>query len=70
MGCPASSVPSAYRAQLATTAADRATGPPVARLCRMTGSSHFGMRSELAAHRRASVSRTASFPNLSMRVSM
>jgi hypothetical protein len=42
IGWPCSSVPSAYRAQLATTAAERPISPPVASCWQMTGSSHFG----------------------------
>src|ERR1700733_6538226 len=57
IGWPCSSTPSAYRAQLATTAALRLISPPVASCWRTTGSSHFGIRSELCAHSRAMVSR-------------
>ena len=49
---PCSSTPSAYRAQLATIAAERRISPPLASCWRTTGSSHFGMRSELSAQRR------------------
>jgi hypothetical protein len=68
MGSPASSTPSAYRAQLATIAADRRTGLPDTRFARITGNSHFGMRSEESAHNRAMVSRTAGLANRSISV--
>jgi hypothetical protein len=66
IGSPCSSTPSAYRAHDATTSADRSISPPFSRLVRMTGTSHFGMRSELSAQSRASVSRTSGFANRSM----
>ena len=70
MGCPCSSTPSAYRAQLATTAAERSTSPPAASWWRITGRTHFGMRSELCAHRRATVSRTSGLEKRSISVSL
>ncbi|MGK5172311.1 hypothetical protein [Geodermatophilus sp. CPCC 205761] len=42
IGCPSSSTPSAYRAQPATTAADRRISPPVARFSRTTGKQPLG----------------------------
>ena len=68
MGWPASSTPSAYRAQLATTAAECLISPPVASCWRTTGSSHFGIRSELSAHSRAMVSRTCGLEKRSISV--
>ncbi|MDQ6739273.1 MAG: mannitol dehydrogenase family protein, partial [Actinomycetota bacterium] len=50
-----------YRyAHEATMPAERKMSPSFARLIRTTGSSHFGIRSELSAHSRASVSLTYS----------
>ena len=50
---PRRSAPSA-----ATTSTARSISPSCSRLCRITGSSHLGIRSELSAHSRATVSRT------------
>ena len=51
-------------------APQRSISPPCSRLCRITGSSHLGIRSELSAHSRATVSRTCGLENRSIELAL